>query len=113
MDNANGELIIESSVLAGLSLTLTATDLKNMNLWRPITDFLDDPEEDMRLQACWVLGTAVQVSISTLCSNRQSAKIEANLSMHPFIEQPQITRSILSTRSSSQTARTTPTRFLI
>lgn len=38
-------------------------DLKNMNLWRPITDFLDDPEEDMRLQACWVLGTAVQVRL--------------------------------------------------
>ncbi|KAK9898116.1 ARM repeat-containing protein [Cystobasidium minutum MCA 4210] len=37
-----------------------ANDLKNMNLWQPITDFLEDPEEDMRLQACWVLGTAIQ-----------------------------------------------------
>lgn len=34
-----------------------------MKLWQPIADFLADPEEGMRLQSCWVLGTAIQVSL--------------------------------------------------
>ena len=37
-----------------------ANDLENMKLWTPIYDFLIDPAENMRLQAAWVLGTAVQ-----------------------------------------------------
>lgn len=37
-----------------------ANDLEKMKLWQPISDFLDDPNEEMRIQACWVLGTAIQ-----------------------------------------------------
>lgn len=37
-----------------------ANDLENLKLWQPIFDFLSDASPDMRIQACWVLGTAVQ-----------------------------------------------------
>ena len=37
-----------------------ANDLENMKLWKPLIAFLSDPIDEMRLQSCWVLGTAIQ-----------------------------------------------------
>lgn len=37
-------------------------DLKFNGLWKPIIDHLTDEDEEVVLRACWVCGTAVQVS---------------------------------------------------
>ena len=42
-----------------------ANDLENMKLWEPLVSFLSDPIEEMRLQSCWVLGTAIQNNIKS------------------------------------------------
>lgn len=37
-------------------------DLKFLALWKPILKHVTDPDDEIALRACWVCGTAVQVS---------------------------------------------------
>lgn len=47
-----------------ITLTLLAVnaDLKFNGLWKPIIEHFTDEDEEVVLRACWVCGTAVQVS---------------------------------------------------
>lgn len=38
------------------------TDLANMGLWQTIVAHLTDSDDEVVMHACWVCGTAVQVS---------------------------------------------------
>lgn len=60
MDNANGELAVDLPDLIGTHDN-SLLDLKFLKLWTPIVKHLSDEEDEVRMRACWVCGTAVQV----------------------------------------------------
>jgi hsp70-interacting protein len=35
-------------------------DLEKLGMWEPLQDLLASPSDDMKVQALWVIGTAVQ-----------------------------------------------------
>ena len=42
-------------------LTASPTkDLEKLGMWGPLQDLLGSPSDDMKVQALWVIGTAVQ-----------------------------------------------------
>ena len=41
-------------------LTISTKDLENLGMWEPLQDLLASSSEDVKVQALWVIGTAVQ-----------------------------------------------------
>lgn len=41
-------------------LLTISKDLEKLGIWEPLQDLLSSSSEDMKIQALWVIGTAVQ-----------------------------------------------------
>ena len=49
--------------VSGITILLNASptiDLEKLGMWGPLQDLLGSPSDDMKVQALWVIGTAVQ-----------------------------------------------------
>lgn len=42
-----------------------ANNMENLGLWMPLVEKLDDTEDEVRMMACWCIGTAVQNNIKS------------------------------------------------
>jgi hypothetical protein len=61
------------------------TDLEKLGMWEPLQDLVASSSEDMKVQALWVIGTAVQ--------NNPAAQ-KAVRSHHPSIISPEKARRL-------------------
>ena len=44
----------------GMTLLILSIDLEKLRMWEPLQGLLASPSDDVKTQALWVIGTAVQ-----------------------------------------------------
>lgn len=54
-----------------------ANDMETLNLWKPLLGLLSAPEDEIRQQAAWVCGTAIQNNPKSQQAVRPSSALSA------------------------------------
>jgi hypothetical protein len=51
---------VDEALLTGYDLIILSIDLEKLEMWEPLQNLLASPLEDLKVQALWVIGTALQ-----------------------------------------------------